>query len=154
MQLDGTGRVGVKLSADVDVPNRDLILDIEHDSPAGAAWSEPASAGRKPFAVVVPSKQFGLPAVSDRKIVFVVDCSGSMQGPPLARALKSIENCLGKMSLRDQFGIVAFATNVVRFRQDIIPATRQTSTRLANFSTVSRLAGQLNLPPVLKPPLR
>ena len=118
--LDG---IGVKLSPDRDVPNRDLVLDVKHDLGTGRAWSDRASSDRKHFAAVVPSTVFGQQTRRTRRVVFLLDRSGSMLGAPIRQARHAIENCLARLDPEDQFGIVAFDNHVERFHQAMQAAT-------------------------------
>ncbi|MGA8598899.1 MAG: VIT domain-containing protein, partial [Bryobacteraceae bacterium] len=124
--LNERGTVGVKLSPGRDVPNRDLVLDVKHDLDAGRAWAkrERSSSGRKTFALIVPSTVFGQPPKTTRRVVFLLDRSGSMSGSPIQQARHAIENCLAKLSPEDQFGIVVFDDSAEFFRESTLAATR------------------------------
>jgi Ca-activated chloride channel family protein len=125
--------VGVKLSPDQDVPTRDLVLDVKRDWGVGQAWSDQASDDRRHFAVVVPSSVFGPPARTIRRVVFLLDRSGSMSGAPLKQARVAIESCLAKLSPEDQFGVVAFDNNSERFRETMLLATRENVDQACGF---------------------
>ena len=43
------------------------------------------------------------------ELVFVLDCSGSMQGQPLAQAKDAIAAALGRLEPRDTFQIIRFS---------------------------------------------
>ncbi|HEY6987833.1 MAG TPA: VWA domain-containing protein [Bryobacteraceae bacterium] len=122
--LNNATAIGVKLSPDRDVPNRDLVLDVKCNLGAGRAWSDRPDGDRKHFAVVVPSTVFGRQAKAARRIVFLLDRSGSMGGLPIQQARHTLENCLANLCAEDHFGIVAFDSTVERFRSTILPATR------------------------------
>ncbi len=65
--LHGRDATGVKLSPDRDVPNRDLVLDVNCDLGTGRAWADGSGGGRKHFAAVVPSTAFGQPTRARRE---------------------------------------------------------------------------------------
>lgn len=57
-----------------------------------------------------------------RDMVFVVDTSGSMQGPKMEQAKKAVKFCLGSLSPRDRFTVMNFATTVNKFADTLKPA--------------------------------
>jgi Ca-activated chloride channel homolog len=140
--LKDRAAIGVKLSPDRDVPNRDLVLDVKCDLSTGCAWSDRPSGDRKHFAVVVPSTAFGQPVRTARRVVFLLDRSGSMGGAPIKQARHAIENCLANLSPEDHFGIVAFDNSVERFRPAILPASRENVEEACAFlHTISERGG-------------
>jgi Ca-activated chloride channel family protein len=60
-----------------------------------------------------------------RDMVFVLDTSGSMQGPKLEQAKKAVKYCLGSLSPRDRFAVMNFATTVNKFAETLKPATSE-----------------------------
>ena len=44
------------------------------------------------------------------EVVFLLDCSGSMQGSSIAHAKKALESCLRTLSARDRFNVVRFGS--------------------------------------------
>jgi Ca-activated chloride channel family protein len=100
----------VALAQESDVPDRDLVLDARY-----AAVSTQVLAAEGHFAAVVPSSAFGANPRTARRVVILLDRSGSMQGPPLQQAVKSINACLGTLSEQDQFGLIAFDGRVEAF---------------------------------------
>lgn len=133
MLLDAGDKVGVKLSPDRDIPNRDLVLDVKRDFGVGQAWTDGPCNGRKHFAAVVPSFVFGPPARTTRRVVFLLDRSGSMEGAPMKQARAAIENCLVKLSAGDQFGIVAFDSDSELFAKAMLEATRDNVEKACAF---------------------
>ena len=122
--LNHGGAIGVKLAPERDVPNRDLVLEVKCDLGTGRAWSNRPDGDRKHFAAVVPSTVFGWQTIAARRVVFLLDRSGSMGGVPIKQARHAVENCLANLNAEDHFGIVAFDSDVERFRPTMIPATR------------------------------
>ncbi len=123
--LKNPAAIGVRLSPDRDVPNRDLVLDIKCELGMGRAWSDRSSGDRKHFVIVVPSTTFGQQRRAARRIAFLLDRSGSMGGAPIKQARHAIENCLANLSPEDQFALVAFDSAVERFRPTMVLATRE-----------------------------
>lgn len=114
----------MKLSPDRDIPNRDLVLDVKHNLGTGRAWSDRAGSDRKHFAAIVPSTAFGQAIARTRRVVFLLDRSGSMKGAPIQQARRTIENCLARLGPEDQFGIVAFDNDVEWLQKAMRATTR------------------------------
>ncbi len=121
--LNDNAAVGVKISPARDVPNRDLVLEVKCELTGGRAWSDVPNGDRKHFAVIAPSTVFGRALPTARRVVFLLDRSGSMSGKPIKQARHALENCLANLSPEDLFGIVAFDTEVEQFRERLVAAT-------------------------------
>jgi Ca-activated chloride channel family protein len=122
-QPDGA-QATVALSPAQDVPNRDLVLDVRYRQ-EGAEVLSGLRDGKRPFAAIVPSTAFGPNTDAPRRVVFLLDRSGSMQGEPIAQARKAIEACLATMTEQDQFLLLAFDDRVETMDAEIAPATRE-----------------------------
>ena len=131
--LSKSGAIGVKLSPDRDVPNRDLVLDVKCDLGTGRAWSDRPKGERKHFVVVAPSTVFGQSTNAARRVVFLLDRSGSMGGVPIKQARHALENCLASLSPEDHFGVVAFDSTVEPFSSAMLPASRENVEQACTF---------------------
>jgi Ca-activated chloride channel family protein len=129
----GGNSARVALATEKDVPNRDLVLDARLQSiePQVLAGSDKRGVGR--FAVIVPSSSFGSLADAPRRVVILLDRSGSMQGTPIAQARKAIEACLGVLSESDSFGLAAFDDEVTTFQPSLVSGTREWRDRAHEF---------------------
>jgi Ca-activated chloride channel family protein len=58
-----------------------------------------------------------------REMVFVLDCSGSMRGRPLAKAKEAVRRCLRNLDEKDTFQIIRFSANASALGPNPIPAT-------------------------------
>lgn len=108
------------LAGSSDLPNRDLVLDIQTGTPRVRIFT-----GCDHFAAVIPSTAFGAAEIGPRKVVLLIDRSGSMGGEPIRQAHRAVEACLGALTAEDQFGIVAFDDLVEQFRPKLVPANKQ-----------------------------
>lgn len=120
----GPDEARVSLSRERDVPDRDLVLDVQAREAAPRCCGGVCRDGRARFTVVVPSVSFGRKSESaPRAVVFVLDRSSSMWGTPMEQAKKAVEACLGALSEKDQMGFLAFADAVELFRSKLVPCT-------------------------------
>jgi Ca-activated chloride channel family protein len=115
----------VRLSAERDVPDRDLVLDVRTKAAAIGVLSGVDRENRGRFAVLVPSSVFGAQPETSRRVVLVLDRSGSMDGPPLNQARKALEACLSALSPDDHFGVIAFDNQVERFEDRLVRASTE-----------------------------
>ena len=129
----GGGASRVSLAAEKDVPDRDLVLDARYAKPVAQvlAGRDKESKGR--FAAIVPSVCFGDNPQTPRRVVILLDRSGSMGGAPIQQAAKAIEACLGALSGKDEFGLVAFDDRVEPFQPALASGSRENRDRARNF---------------------
>src|SRR5215472_15265856 len=106
----------VSLARNSDPPDRDVVLDVRRADVKTTVLSGLDSKGEGRFAAVVPSTEFGARPTRPRRLVILLDRSGSMSGVPLQQAKKAIEACLGALDEHDQFGLVTFGSGSEVFR--------------------------------------
>jgi len=123
----------VRLARGQDVPNRDLVLDVTTRPKFRGALAGQGQDGRLYFAAVVPSTEFGKPKIAPRRVVFVLDRSGSMSGAPIEQAVRACRSCLERLSPEDEFGIVTFDTVIESFEPTLVRATPEALERARDF---------------------
>jgi len=130
-ESDAASRVA--LAAEKDIPNRDLVLDAHYRAAAPQVLAGAGKDGKGRFAAVVPSTAFGARTDSPRRLVILLDRSGSMQGAPLTQASKAIDACLAALSETDLFGLAAFDDQVDVLDPRLLPGTRENRGRAHQF---------------------
>jgi Ca-activated chloride channel homolog len=125
VKQDAMGPAHVALAPAKDVPNRDLILDVRFQGKAVQVLAGPNGDSKRSFAAIVPSTLFGQNSGSPRRIVMLLDRSGSMEGEPIAQARKAIEACLAALTAEDTFGLMVFDDSVETMHPALVPATRE-----------------------------
>jgi Ca-activated chloride channel family protein len=63
-----------------------------------------------------------------RDMVFVLDTSGSMEGPKMEQAKKALKFCLGHLGSQDRFALMNFATTVNKYADHLKDADRDAIT--------------------------
>ncbi|MBN2315075.1 MAG: VWA domain-containing protein, partial [Sedimentisphaerales bacterium] len=58
------------------------------------------------------------------EMIFVLDCSGSMNGKPIAKAKQAITRALKQLQPNDTFQVIRFSNNASQLGPDPVPATR------------------------------
>lgn len=142
VRQNGGTAASIGLAAAKDVPNRDLVLDARFQS------IEPqvlAGAGKTSFAAILPSTSFGVATEAPRRVVILLDRSGSMRGEPLSQARKAIKACFAVLSESDWFGLAAFDNQVLLFNPALVPATRPERDRAHYFLTQVEARGGTEL---------
>lgn len=142
LRVTGLGTTGARaaLGREGDVPNRDLVLDVQSRESSSQCYGGLCRAGKARFTAIVPSHRFGRPLQARKSVVFVLDRSGSMMGKPLAQAKRAVEACLGVLSEKDQFGLVAFDDHSELFRRRLAEGTSANREALGHF--MSRIASR------------
>jgi Mg-chelatase subunit ChlD len=133
MRQDGDGSARVVLATTKDIPNRDLVLDTRFKSVQPQVLAGRDKNGNIRFAAIVPSSSFGVATEAPRRVVILLDRSGSMQGEPISQARRAIEACLGLLSETDSFGLVAFNNEVLTFQPTLLSGSREARHKAHDF---------------------
>ncbi|MBT4817216.1 MAG: VWA domain-containing protein [Lentisphaerae bacterium] len=109
------------------IPNRDIVIRyrLAENEPKGTVLTH-ADGEENTFALLIepPKSEKKLPR-APREMVFVVDCSGSMNGWPLAKAKEAMVRCLKSLGKDDTFQIIRFSSNASKLGADPVPATAE-----------------------------
>ncbi len=135
----------VTLAAEKDIPNRDLVLDAHYRETRPQVLAGFPKDGKGRFAAILPSTSFGAKTESPRRVVILLDRSGSMQGAPIAQAAKAIEACLAALAETDFFGLVAFDDRIEMCDTHLLPGTRHNRDRAHRFLETIRARGGTEL---------
>lgn len=132
-QPDGSSVVS--LAGMGDTPNRDLVIDVAvpevspllfadatllGDTPTGNEPAIPTGASR--WTALIPSTALPQATKQPRKVCFVLDRSGSMEGQPIVRAKQALLACLSILTPDDEFGIVHFGSDAQTFHPSLVKA--------------------------------
>ncbi len=127
------GAKRIALAPGSDVPDRDLVLDVRSAASKPQVLAGVDSTGRGHFVALIPSRCFGERQVGARRVVLVIDRSGSMSGVPMSQARRAAKACLATLSAEDQFGLVAFDDRVETFHSGLAPAGKDNREEAARF---------------------
>lgn len=102
-----------RLSSGDSIPNRDFVLRYRVSGgqlKAGLITQRDAD-GRGGFfsLVMVPPSDLRYTTRGPVELVFVMDCSGSMEGEPLRLAKRAVVNALGQLRPEDSFQVIRFS---------------------------------------------
>ena len=116
---DGDQTAVVRLENENTIPNRDFVLDFRV---AGETLksnlltdSDPESGDGYFTLMVIPPLDNNLIPRQAMELVFVIDCSGSMQGRPLHQAKEAVRVALDRLGSDDTFQIIRFSDRASQF---------------------------------------
>lgn len=121
----GAGRAKVTLSPNDRIPNRDFVLRYQVAGgkiSAGYAVHPEADGGTFALLIHPPDTLQGVPRTA-REMIFIIDCSGSMNGRPLDQAKRALVKCLKRLDADDSFQILRFSDRVTTFERAPVEAT-------------------------------
>jgi Ca-activated chloride channel family protein len=110
---DGSRRASVRLRDLDDIPNKDFVLRyrVDGDGPETAVLSYHNAEDGYVSVVVQPKIDLTPGEITPKEMVFVLDCSGSMSGDPIAAAKSLVRHALREMRPQDSFQIIRFSSN-------------------------------------------
>ncbi len=111
VEREGPSCAVVTLRDGEAIPNRDFVLryQVAEDDVHGAvAVHREGSGGYFTLVLQPPERMPEVPGRA-REMIFVVDCSGSMEGEPLAACQRAMRRCLGRLRPTDTFQVIRFS---------------------------------------------
>ena len=119
------GSVRVALHPADTVPNKDFVVrwDIGGDEPETAVLTHHDGSNGYVSVIVHPKQDLLENEVTAKEMVFVLDCSGSMSGEPMAAAKALARRALLDMGPDDSFQIIRFSNNASGFSSTPVAAT-------------------------------
>jgi Ca-activated chloride channel family protein len=123
---NGPARRRVVLSELDSIPNKDFVLryKVAGSTIKSAFLSHRDERGGFFTLMLVPPESLAHVPRAPMEMIFVLDCSGSMSGVPLAIAKDAVRRALGRMTPDDTFQIIQFSTNASQLGPVPLPATR------------------------------
>lgn len=125
------GQARVTLSPNDRIPNRDFVLRYKVGGDkvsAGLAVHKDEAGGTFALLIHPPQSLKAVPRTA-REMIFVIDCSGSMNGRPLAQAKRALVKCLKRLDADDTFQILRFSDRVTMFEAGPVIASQDNVAR-------------------------
>ncbi|MBI2931490.1 MAG: VWA domain-containing protein [Planctomycetes bacterium] len=135
VERPGPTRAKVTLSANDRIPNKDFVLRwrVADDAVRAALAAFREEHGGYFMLVVQPPASLADIPPQPREMVFVLDCSGSMEGEPLATAKRALERCLRRLGPDDTFQVIRFSDAASAMGDRPIPATPENVRRAIRY---------------------
>jgi Ca-activated chloride channel family protein len=94
---------------------------------------------------ITPPDSFTQEQLIPKDIVFTADVSSSMDGLRLTQVKQSSNYFLDELTENDYFNIITFATHVVQFKEDMVPAGTANISEAHNFVNEMYALGMTNI---------
>ena len=140
---DGSAVAGLELGAGTDI-SKDLDLFYSVSDKAIGFTFMPYRVGDDPgffVALLSPKAEVKAEEIIAKRVTFVIDTSGSMMGERIKLARKALEYCVQKLSARDEFNIVRFASDVEGLFEKPVPASEANVKKALSFVASLEAAG-------------
>jgi len=131
----GPEKLTVKLSSLDSIPNKDFILryKVAGKTVKSALVTHRDERGGFFMLMLYPPENLSYLKRAPMEMIFVLDCSGSMKGKPIAKAKQAITRALRKLQPNDTFQIIRFSNNASQLGPSPIPATRANIRKGLNY---------------------
>jgi len=115
----------VKLSSLDSIPNKDFVLryKVAGSTVKSALVTHRDQRGGFFTLMLYPPENLSYLKRAPMEMIFVLDCSGSMSGKPIAKAKQAITRALKKLQPGDTFQIIRFSNNASKLGPNPVPAT-------------------------------
>ncbi|MBC8468271.1 MAG: VWA domain-containing protein [Planctomycetes bacterium] len=115
----------VKLSSLDSIPNKDFVLryKVASKKVKSALVTHRDKRGGFFSLMLYPPENLSYLKRAPMEMIFVLDCSGSMRGKPIAKAKEAIKRGLKKLEEGDTFQVIRFSNNASQFGPNPVPAT-------------------------------
>ena len=132
----------VELDPNDAIPNKDFVLRYrvagDQIKTALLTYRDTSGGGYFTFMLYPPQDLSNRPR-QPMEMIFVMDCSGSMSGQPIAQAKDAVQHALGSLEPQDTFQIVRFSNNTSQLGRQPLPATAKNIRRGKQY--VANLSG-------------
>lgn len=115
----------VKLSSLDSIPNKDFVLryKVAGRKVKSALVTHRDKRGGFFTLMLYPPENLSYVKRAPMEMIFVLDCSGSMSGKPIAKARQAVTRALKKLQPGDTFQVIRFSNNASQLGPDPLPAT-------------------------------
>jgi len=149
VSITRSGEAGarVTLSPLDTIPNRDFVLrwGVAGTHLKTAMLTHSDERGTFFTAMIVPPVELANLDRAPMEMVFVLDCSGSMEGQPLNLARQAVKRALRSMRSGDTFQIIRFAHNAAQFESQPVAATPDNIARGLRYLDGLQAGGGTNM---------
>jgi len=117
----------VKLSSLDSIPNKDFVLryKVAGKTVKSALVTHQDERGGFFTLMLYPPENLSYLKRAPMEMIFVLDCSGSMRGKPIAKAKDAITRALKQLQPNDTFQIIRFSNNASQLGPNPLPATTE-----------------------------
>jgi Ca-activated chloride channel family protein len=123
----GSEKLHVQLSPLDNIPNKDFVLRfrVAGETIKSALVTHRDERGGFFTLMLYPPQSLEHVKRAPMEMVFVLDCSGSMDGQPIAKSKEAVKRALRKLGPDDTFQVVRFSVAASQFGPEPVAATPQ-----------------------------
>ena len=138
----GSEKAHVQLSPLDNIPNKDFVLrfKVAGETIKSALVTHRDERGGFFTLMLYPPADLRHVQRAPMEMVFVLDCSGSMDGQPIAKSKEAVKRALRKLGPDDTFQVVRFSVGASQLGRDPVPATPENVQRAIAY--VDSLQGE------------
>lgn len=138
----GSEKAHVQLSPLDNIPNKDFVLrfKVAGDAIKSALVTHRDERGGFFTLMLYPPADLQHAQRAPMEMVFVLDCSGSMDGRPIAKSKEAVQRALRTLGPDDTFQVVRFSVGASQFGPNPVPATPENVQRALAY--VDSLQGE------------
>jgi Ca-activated chloride channel family protein len=138
----GSEKVHVQLSPLDNIPNKDFVLRfrVAGETIKSALVTHRDERGGFFTLMLYPPQDLEHVRRAPMEMVFVLDCSGSMDGQPIAKSKEAVKRALRKLGPDDTFQVVRFSVGASQLGPNPVPATPENVQRALAY--VDALQGE------------
>jgi Ca-activated chloride channel family protein len=92
-------------------------------APGAAAFTESSGADTFVLLMLVPPHETAASPPAAREVIFIIDTSGSMEGPSIRQAKAALQLALERLAPRDRFNVIQFNSTYESLFPEPVPAT-------------------------------
>ena len=107
----GRNEADINLSQASVMPDKDIVVNFSLVEKIQPGITRCVFKGREHFLVELFPEIEAEESTAPKEVVFVVDCSGSMQGDSIREAVNALQLCVRSLNEGDYFQIVCFGSN-------------------------------------------
>ena len=132
----------VRLRDKAVIPNKDFLLryTTAGDEVGDAILTHASEVGRFVTLILQPPARVKPEQVTPKEMVFVMDTSGSMSGPPIEKCKQTMLHCLANLNDKDTFNVITFSGDTHILFPQPVPATDENRGKATAF-LASRAGG-------------
>jgi len=148
------GKAIIRLNNSWSVADRDFVLEWapeEGSTPQAALFAENKQGENFIYLMVMPPaeeviSQYHIP----REVVFVVDVSGSMDGPSIRQAKEALAYAISRLAPEDRFNVITFSDSADKFFNQPMPGTDDNIRKALQFVRSLEADGGTEIKPALQ----
>ncbi len=133
--MKGDEKIRVRLSPLDNIPNKDFVLryKVAGETVKSAMVTHRDERGGFFTLMLYPPDDLERLTRAPMEMVFVLDCSGSMSGQPIAKSKEAVKRALRKLEPDDTFQVIEFSISASQLGPDPVSATPENAQRAIRY---------------------